>query len=76
MYRFPKPLEIDKRSQLRSGGRRSVSRPVGKLLGEVLMTQSIEPAGRHIDAVPSVVCHALTCSRALPAPRRTATSIP
>ena len=48
----PEPLEIDKRSQRDSGVVDPVSERVGKLLGEVLMTQPIEPQ-HHIDAVPS-----------------------
>src|SRR5215207_7432193 len=48
----PEPLEIDKRCQRYSGVVDPVSKRVGKLLGEVLMTQPIEPQ-HHIDAVPS-----------------------
>ena len=48
----PEPLEIDKRPQRDSGVLDPVSERVGKLLGEVLMTQPIEPQ-HHIDAVPS-----------------------
>ena len=48
----PEPLEIDKRPQRDSGVVDPVSERVGKLLGEVLMTQPIEPQ-HHIDAVPS-----------------------
>ena len=48
----PEPLEIDKRPQRDSGVVDPVSKRVGKLLGEVLMTQPIKPQ-HHIDAVPS-----------------------
>jgi hypothetical protein len=48
----PEPLEIDKRPQRDSGVVDPVSERVGKLLGEVLMTQPIEPQ-HHIDAVPA-----------------------
>src|ERR1700757_1230886 len=51
----PEPLEIDKRPQRDCGVIDPVSERVGKLLGEVLMTQPIEPQ-HHIDAVPSR-CH-------------------
>src|SRR6185312_8963567 len=54
----PVALEIDKRPQRDSGVVDPVSKRLGKLLGEVLMTQPIEPQ-HHIDAVPSC-CH---CSR-------------
>jgi|SRR5271166_148744 len=46
------PLEIDKRPQRDSGVVDPVSERVGKFLGEVLMTQPIEPQ-HHIDAMPS-----------------------
>ena len=48
----PEPLEIGKRPQRGSGVVDPVSEPAGKLLGEVLMTQPIEPQ-HHINAVSS-----------------------
>src|SRR5579875_347887 len=48
----PEPLEVDKRPQRDSGIVDPVSERLGEHLGEVLMTQPIEPQ-HHIDAVPA-----------------------
>src|SRR5215208_4458658 len=63
----PEPLEIDKRPQRDSGVVDQVSKRVGKLLGEVLVTQPIEPQ-HHIERCARVMPSLARVRAQLPAP--------